>query len=128
MKKISRPYLASVLCGLCSLASMPALALDPEIRMYKLDKKQGFTKAHNLLGKGDNPGCHNTLFKYAVYKVTVIKFKSCSVYSEKDCKPESVIPAYWKNKGDPKTEMTRGANWHLDRNDDNVDVASWSCK
>lgn len=128
MKYISRTYLASVLCGLCSLASVPAMALDPEIRMYKLDKKQDFTKAHNLLGKGDNPGCHNTLFKYAVYKVTVIKFKSCSVYSEKDCKPESVIPAYWKNKGDPKTEMTRGANWHLDRNDDNVDVASWSCK
>lgn len=105
-----------------------AQALDPQIRLYKIDKKQGFTKSHYLFGKADNPGCHNLPFRYPVFKVTVIKFKSCSLFSEKDCEPASILPAYWKNKDDPSTELTRGAHWHLDRNDDNVDVASWSCE
>lgn len=124
----SRFLLTSLLLCAGMLVAPSALALDPEIRLYKKDKKQGFTKSHYLFGKGDNPGCHNLPFRYAVYKVTVIKFKSCSLFSEKNCDPQSIIPAYWKNKDKASTELTRGANWHLDRNDDNVDVASWSCE
>lgn len=112
----------------CLAVAPAAQALDPQIRLYKNDKRQGFTKSHYLFGKADNPGCHNLPFRYPVFKATVIKFKSCSLFSEKDCDPASIIPAYWKNKDKSSTKLTRGAHWHLSRNDDNVDVASWSCE
>lgn len=125
---ITRFLFASILVASSYIVAPGALAMDPDIRLYKKDKRQGITKSHYLFGKGDNPGCHNLPFRYAVFRITVIRFKSCSVFSEKDCPPDSVIPAYWKKKDNPATKLTRGAHWYLNRNEDNVDVASWSCE
>ena len=110
------------------LMTTTALALKPEIRLYKIDKKQKLTKAHYLFGKGDEPGCHNLPFGYGVFRVTVVKFESCSVFSEKDCQPESILPAWWKGRKDPVTRLTRGSHWYLDKDKDNIKVASWSCE
>jgi hypothetical protein len=115
-----------VLLSIAAL-SFPAFARDPEIRLYKMTR-DGHSEKYILFGKGDNPGCHNTPYTYHVYKVAVIAFKKCSVFSEKDCQPDSILPAYWKNKDKVSTEMKQGTRWFLTRDGSEVDVASWSCE
>jgi len=112
-----------------SIAGVPFLAFarDPEIRLYKMTH-DGHSVKYTLLGKGDNPGCHNTPYTYHVYKVAVLAFKSCSVYSAKDCQPDAILPAYWKNKDKVSTKMKQGTRWFLTRDGSEVDVLSWSCE
>lgn len=107
--------------------SHSTFARDPEIRLYKMTR-DGHSEKYMLFGKGDNPGCHNTPYTYHVYKVAVIAFKSCSVFSAKDCRPDSILPAYWKNKEKASTKMKQGTRWFLTRDGTEVDVSSWSCE
>ena len=112
-----------------SIAGVPYLAFarDPEIRLYKMTR-DGHSVKNTLLGKADNPSCHNTPYTYHVYKVAVLAFKSCSVFSAKDCQPDSILPAYWKNKDKASTKMKQGTRWFLTRDGSEVDVMSWSCE
>ncbi len=112
-----------------SLASISfsAFARKPEIRLYKMTR-DGHSEKYMLFGKGDNPGCQNTPYTYNVYKVAVLAFKNCSVYSAKDCQPDSILPAYWKNKDKVSTKMKQGTRWFLARDGSEVDVSSWSCE
>ena len=107
--------------------SYSAFARDPEIRLYKMTR-DGHSEKYMLFGKGDNPGCHNTPYTYHVYKVAVIAFKNCSVFTAKDCRPDSILPAYWKNKDKASTKMKQGTRWFLSRDGTEVDVSSWSCE
>ena len=120
-------YLQRIVLLLSMLLSFTASARDPEIRMYKMTYDDHSVK-YTLLGKGDNPGCHNTPYRYKVYKVAVIGYKSCSVYSAKDCQPESILPVYWKQKDRSETVMTRGTRWFLAQDASEVGVSSWSCE
>ena len=109
------------------LLAAPAHARDPEIRMYKMTL-DGHSEKYLLFGKSDNPGCHNTPYRYHVYKLAVVEFAGCSVYAEKDCKQESILPAYWKQKEKKKsTRMTPGTRWFLAPDGSEVGVSSWSC-
>ena len=111
-----------------ALISSSAYARDAEIRMYKMTH-DGHSEKYTLLGKGDNPGCNNTPYRYHVYKIAVIGFNNCSVYGEKDCDEKSILPVYWKQKESKKsTRMKQGTRWFLAPDASEVDVASWSCK
>ena len=110
-----------------AVISFSAFARDPEIRLYKMTR-DGHSEKYMLFGKGDNPGCHNTPYTYHVYKIAVIAFKSCSVFSAKDCQPDSILPAYWKKKDKTSTKMKQGTRWFLARDGSEVDVSSWSCE
>ncbi len=113
-----------------SLASISfsAFARDPEIRLYKMTR-DGISVKYALFGKGDNPGCHNTPYTYNVYKVAVLAFKNCSVYSAKNCTPESILPAYWKSKESKvNTKMKQGTRWFLALDGSEAAVSSWSCE
>ncbi len=107
--------------------SYTAFARKPEIRLYKFTR-DGHSEKYILFGKGDNPGCHNTPYSYHAYKAAVIAFKSCSVYSAKNCQPESVLPVYWKGKDKSSTKMKQGTRWFLSLDGSEVDVSSWSCE
>lgn len=120
-------HLQQIVLLLSMLLSFNASARDPEIRMYKMTY-DGHSVKYTLLGKGDNPGCHNTPYRYKVYKVAVIGYKSCRVYSAKDCQPESILPVYWKQKDRSETVMTRGTRWFLAQDASEVGVSSWSCE
>ena len=110
-----------------SVTANSAYARDPEIRLYKMTR-DGHSEKYMLFGKADNPGCHNTPYTYHVYKVAVLAFKNCSVFSAKDCQPDSILTAYWKGKDKPATKLTRGTRWFLARDESEVDVSSWSCE
>ena len=107
--------------------STSVYARDPEIRLYKMTR-DGHSVKYTLLGKGNNPGCHNTPYTYHVYKVAVLAFKNCSVFSAKDCQPDSRLTAYWKKKDKPATNLKPGTRWFLARDESEVDVSSWSCE
>jgi len=108
--------------------SLPTVAREPEIRLYKMTR-DGHSEKYMLFGKGDNPGCSNTPYTYNVYKVAVLTFKNCSVFSAKDCTPESILPAYWKNKESKvNTKMKQGTRWFLAPDSSEVAVSSWSCE
>ncbi|MFW2440028.1 MAG: hypothetical protein ACN4GR_11710 [Arenicellales bacterium] len=107
--------------------SFLAFARDPEIRMYKMTR-DGHSVKYTLFGKADNPGCHNTPYTYHVYKVAVLAYKSCSVYSAKDCQPESILPVYWKGKDKISKKMKQGTRWFLARDGSEIAVSSWSCE
>jgi len=108
--------------------SFSALARDPEIRLYKMTR-DGHSVKYMLFGKGNNQGCNNTPYTYNVYKVAVFTFKHCSVYSAKNCSPDSVLPAYWKNKESKvNIKMKQGTRWFLTLNGSEVAVSSWSCE
>ena len=109
------------------LASFSSFARDPEVRLYKMTR-DGHSVKYMLLGKADNPGCHNTPYTYHVYKVAVLAFKYCSVFSAKDCKPDSILPVYWKQKDKSSTKMKQGTRWYLAQDASEVDVSSWLCE
>ena len=124
MKKISVSFFVS-LC--IAVISYSAFARDPEIRLYKMTR-DGHSVQYTLLGKGNNPGCHNTPYTYHVYKVAVLAYKNCSVFSADDCKPDSILPAYWKRKNKSSTKMKQGTRWYLAEDGSEMDVSSWSCE
>jgi len=108
--------------------SFSSFARDPEIRLYKMTR-DGHSEKYMLFGKADNPGCHNTPYTYNVYKVAVLAFKNCSVYSAKDCSPEAILPAYWKSKESKvNNKMKQGTRWFLALDGSEVGVSSWSCE
>ena len=110
-----------------SVTANSAYARDPEIRLYKMTR-DGHSEKYLLFGKADNPGCQNTPYTYHVYQVAVLAFKNCSVFSAKDCQPDSILTAYWKGKDKPATQLTQGTRWFLARDESEVDVSSWSCE
>ena len=124
MNKVLRHLLISLSLVFFSVS---ASARDPEIRLYKMTH-DGHSQKYKLFGKADNPGCHNTPYTYHVYKVAVLAFKSCSVFAAKDCRPDSILPAYWKNKDKASTTMKQGTRWFLSRAGREGDVQSWSCE
>ena len=76
MKKISLSFFVS-LC--IAVISYSAFARDPEIRLYKMTR-DGHSVQYTLLGKGNNPGCHNTPYTYHVYKVAVLAYKKLQCF------------------------------------------------
>lgn len=76
---------------------------------------------------GKKPGCHNMVITLEVYRVGQIGFDSCTIYSEKDCKPGSEIEVRWKNKNEPTTIITQGDRWFLP-GETGSDMGSWNCK
>lgn len=106
---------------------LAAQARDPEIRMYKMTH-DGHIDKYLLFGKGDDAGCHNLPYEYHVYQVAIVGFASCSLFSAKDCQPDSIITAYWKGKDKPATQLKQGSRWMMSRDGTEADVRSWSCE
>ena len=124
---MTKTFLTLLISLSLAAVSFSAFARKPEIRLYKMTL-DGNSEKYLLFGKADNPGCHNTPYQYKVYKVAVLAFKTCSVYSEKDCQPDSVLPAYWKKKDKASTKMKQGTRWYLAQDESEVGVSSWSCE
>lgn len=124
---MTRTFIHLFVLLLITALSFSAYARDPEIRLYKMTR-DGHSEKYMLFGKANNPGCHNTPYTYHVYKVAVLAFKNCSVFSAKDCRPDSILTAYWKNKDKPATQLKQGTRWFLTRDGSEVDVSSWSCE
>lgn len=117
---------ASLLLLTTIFACYAAIA-DPrtEFRAYIANKLKQQDKVW-LPFSAKKPGCHNMIITLEVYRVAQIGFESCTIYSEKDCKPGSEIEVRWKNEKKPTTVITPGARWFLP-GETGSDMASWKC-
>jgi len=109
------------------LSALPARAIDPEIRLYWLTH-DGHLRQHFLFGQSDEPGCHNLPIALSVHKIAVLGFDACQLFAAADCPADQPLTAYWKQKDKPATSVTRGTRWFLSREQENIDVKSWSCE
>ncbi len=117
MKRI--PIAALIL----ALAGGSAWAAD--IRLYTVNSK-GQQSLVKLVTGTDRPGCHDLLLKRRIHRVSQVGFEYCRLFSDKDCREETVIAVRWKNKKDPTDRLTPGARWFLP-GDRGTKVASWEC-
>jgi len=85
----------------------------------------------------DRPGCHDLFRSRKAYRVAVVGFESCSVYSEPGCPDNAAMNARWDgkarrdaNKAKPTSILTVGTSWIIGiegAKKPNVRIASWSC-
>jgi len=86
----------------------------------------------------DRPGCHDLFRMRKAYRVAVVGFESCSVFSEPGCPASAAIKARWDgkarrdaNKAKPTARLTVGTSWIIGvegAKKPNVRIASWTCQ
>ena len=122
-----RAILLSCLTGIFALTTLPASAIDPDIRFYKANKRLQQDRILDF-GQGDEPGCHDFLKSTRVHRIANVGYEYCVLYSERDCPDGAEIPARWKEDAETKTQLTQGARWFPVREDiRGTHVSSWKC-
>ncbi len=126
-------YLLLPLCAISLILPMSANA-GSSIRMYKINKKD--QQRRIMFGNAvKEPGCHNLIIDRKVYRVAQVGFAWCSVYSEDDCAPDSLLPAKWTGDTYHKYDIDGsklqpkfypGSHWKLVS--PNTPVKSWYCE
>lgn len=133
MRNPSGPRLVALLFTASILWSGVVLA-GPTIRMHEVNSKLQQRKI--LLGdRASEPGCHDLLWGKQVYRVTQFGFAWCSLYHEKGCPAESIVPAYWSegklrryniDSTEPQEKLFPGDKWIV--KSDGIEVRSWYCE
>ncbi len=99
-----------------------------EMRLYKVNK-DGITQRLRFTSrKSKRPGCHNLLLKSRVFKVSQFGYKSCQVFSEKNCAADSLI-LFKHNKIDEWVgDLDQGYLWQpIGDQKRGQKMKSWSC-
>lgn len=123
MKRTLLPCIALVLSGLTACAS----AAERDFRIYRVNDEMQLDRIPAF--NEDEPGCHNLLLRFTVYRVAQIGYQYCTVYAEKDCKAGSELQVAWKEKQAPVTQFTQGDRWFLVSDDRHGHkMGSWYCK
>jgi hypothetical protein len=119
-------YLFAAMAGLILVAaSIPGHAAD--FRAYRANKQLQIDRIPTL--NEDEPGCHNLLLGFSVYRVAQIGFEYCAIYEEKDCKSGTEVPVSWKQEEAPVKQFTQGDRWFLVSEDpQGRSVGSWYCE
>ena len=110
-----------------SLLAFGARASAANFRIYRVNDEMQLDRIPAF--HEDEPGCHNMLLRFTVYRVAQIGYEYCTVYSEKDCKAGSELQVSWKQKENPVTQFTQGDRWFLVSDDSHGrKMGSWYCK
>lgn len=116
----------TVFFGLVLLAA-GAAAQATGFRAYRANDQMQLDRIPTL--NEDEPGCHNLLLGFSVYRVAQVGFEYCAIYSEKDCKAGTEVPVTWKKEKAPVKQFTQGDRWFLVSEDPRGrSVGSWYCK
>ncbi len=107
------------------------------IRFYSANKR-GQEDRLALVRNTSQYGCQNLSAFRKAYRVAVIGFKTCVVYSEQDCPQSAAVVARWDgsarrdpNKQQPTITLTAGTSWIIGYEGEkkpNVPIRSWSCR
>ncbi|MGA8260568.1 MAG: hypothetical protein WB783_10175 [Arenicellales bacterium] len=120
-----RAVVAACLALTLLVASAASHATD--FRVYSVNSDMQLDRIPTF-HEGD-PGCHNLLLHFVVYRVAQIGYKYCTVYSEKDCKAGSEVQVSWKKKKPPVKQFTQGDRWFLvSDNPHGHKMGSWYCE
>ena len=102
------------------------------IRFYRANKHDQRIRLTASSKKTDIAGCYN--FKKAKRVATVVQlgYASCTVYSEKNCNPETSIRATHSKQDAFALKLAQGHGWQLKKSSEKdlkgVKVRSWSCE
>lgn len=112
--------------GLTLLAASTVLQAA-DFRAYRANDQLQLDRIPTL--NEDEPGCHNLLLGFSVYRVAQIGFEYCSIYKEKDCQAGTEVPVTWKKEKAPVKQFTQGDRWFLVSDDPQGGaVGSWYCE
>ncbi len=78
MKQLAATLFALAI-GIAGAATQAA-----DFRAYRANEQLQLDRIPTL--NEDEPGCHNMMLGFSVYRVAQIGFEYCSIYEEKDCK------------------------------------------
>lgn len=130
MKYSVTPLIALLSFSLLGFTSQVSFAEKKRqnIRIYKLNSKDQSVRIQMLDRTAKATGCHNFFTKPKVSRITQIGFKSCTLYSKRNCSVEHAIEGQWKEK-DKSVELTEGGKWLFTYDDPKgIRAKSWSCK
>ena len=120
-----RHILAACLALILLAASAAGHAAD--FRVYVVNEDMQLDRVPTF--HEGNPGCHNLLLRFVVYRVAQIGYKYCTVYAEKDCKAGTEVPVSWKQNKPPVKQFTPGDRWFLVSDDPHGHrMGSWYCE
>ena len=102
------------------------------IRFYRSNKHDQRIRLNIKKINTDSTGCHNFKRSRRVATVVQINFNSCSVFTEKNCQPESILRANHKDQDAFAEKLTQGHAWQLKRDhtksNKGIKIRSWSCQ
>ncbi len=112
-----------------------------QLRLYKISRHGNSQRIRFTRKDSKVEGCHNLKIKSTrVHRAVHFGFESCSLFSEKDCAPESVIKAKLSDEAPGKVLLTQGKSWYLgaalkddefyryNKAERGKKVRSWSCQ
>lgn len=115
----------------------PNTVARKSIRFYSANKR-GQEDRLALLRNTEKYGCQDLYRFRKAYRVAVIGFKKCTVYSQTGCPENAAMLARWDgrarrdpNKQQPTSVLTAGTSWILGEEGErkpNVPFKSWSCQ
>lgn len=116
----------SCILGLAMIGAGTA-AWAAEFRAYRANEELQLDRIPTL--NEDEPGCHNMMLGFSVYRVAQIGFEYCAIYSEKDCQAGTEVPVTWKKEKAPVKQFTQGDRWFLVSEERRGrSVGSWYCE
>lgn len=118
--------LAAIPIVLSTVMVWSDLSLAADLRLYTANKQLQQRRV-SLVRNTDEPGCHNLITSRKIYRVAQIGFKSCTLYTKKDCEAGTEIGVSWKNERPRVKEFTPGARWFLP-GERGSKMASWNCE
>jgi len=127
----SKCYGLMLVCACC--ISFPASVVQAserqEIRFYKANRQLQTDLIWFTRKKGRLPGCHNFLKKTRVYMTKQLGFKTCTVYTKKECAEGSELTATRKKDETLVSELSEGYIWKLtSEHKRGSRIRSWACE
>lgn len=116
---------------IASAYSSIALSKEPNqnVRFYKINKQQQWTKLLFTGKKGRQAGCHNLLTKKRVHRFNQFGYRFCTLHQAKDCSEESVIKSKREKDKPEQIELQQGFSWYpVGDHERGVKIASWYCE
>ena len=106
------------------------------LTLYRLNNHNQLIESAEING---DIGCNNFLWRRSAYRVAQRGYAYCELYTERNCKAESLAPAEWLGShyrpqnidtSKPQQRILPGTRWQLSTEEDRMEnrkIASWRC-
>jgi len=100
-----------------------------EIRFYKIHKGGATQRIRFTAKKAKRPGCHNFLRRARLHRAVQFAYKTCRVYSKKNCSEDSLVFFDREKDSEPTSDLTQGYGWYpVGEHERGEIVRSWYCE
>lgn len=121
------PLALGVICLMPTIAHS-ADSKRQEIRFYKANKQLQTDRIWFTKKKSKQAGCHNFLKAARVYKLVLLGYDYCEIYTQKDCQADSLVGATRKKGTISAKKLTEGYAWlPISEHKKGEKLRSWQC-